>query len=267
MYFTNPMNSKLQTTINQADGATSIKLAGVLDEDNRLTELVDRVGKGRTVINLGEVDRINSCGIRDWVNWLTSIEARGTQPVLTECSPAIVAQLNLVKNFCGGGVVKSFYVPYHCPNCDEEKLLLIDVADLGPPPHEPPTCRCDDCEAVMQFDDMPDQYFAFLTARHRESAQELDKEGTPGARGSSASIKNRTRQSQPQLTTRKSTPSLSSFQTKRPSSPPVVANGAVRISQPLDRAPAVAPPSGMMLKVVIGLLVCTIAVLAFILLT
>jgi anti-anti-sigma regulatory factor len=259
------MPDKLQATINKADGSTSIKLAGVIDEDNRLTELVERVGGGRTVINLGEVDRINSCGIRDWVNWLASIESRGIQPVFTECSPAIVAQLNLVKNFCGGGIVKSFYVPYHCPNCDEEKLLLIDVADLGPPPHEPPPCRCDDCESVMQFDDMPDQYFAFLTNRHRESAQELDKEV---ARGSASSIKNRSRTSQPQLTNRKSTPSMSAFQQPKrpsaPSSPPVVANGAVRISRPLD-APAAA--SGMLIKLVIGLLVITIGVLAFILTT
>ena len=38
-----------------------------------------------------------------------------------ECSPAIVAQINLVNNFTGSGVVKSFYVPYFCSECDEEK--------------------------------------------------------------------------------------------------------------------------------------------------
>jgi len=284
--------NKLEATIQKTEGATSIKLAGVLDEDNRLTELSDRVGAGRTVINLGDIDRINSCGIRDWVNWLAGLEARGIQPVFVECSPAIVAQLNLVKNFCGGGIVKSFYVPYHCPNCDEEKLLLLDVADIGPPPHEPPTCRCDDCESVMQFDDMPDQYFAFLTNRHRESAKELDQESSRAARGSSASIKNRSRQSAPNLTTRKSTPSLSAFQTGLPSrpssdssrpgsrpsaralgsSPPETAtNGsetkkpsAVRISRPLDQA---APSQGMGLKILIGLMVITIGVLLFILAT
>ncbi|MEM9489794.1 MAG: hypothetical protein AAGC55_11650, partial [Myxococcota bacterium] len=68
-----------------------------------------------------------------------------------------------VNNFTGDGVVKSFYVPYFCPECDEEKVLLAETGDMGPPPHEPPTCRCDECDLVMDFDDMPDSYFAFLT--------------------------------------------------------------------------------------------------------
>ena len=87
--------------------------------------------------------------------------------MLVECSPAIVAQINLVNNFTGTGVVKSFYVPYFCPECDEEKVLLVEASDMGPPPHEPPTCRCDECDLVMDFDDMPDSYFAFLSNQRK----------------------------------------------------------------------------------------------------
>jgi hypothetical protein len=100
--------------------------------------------------------------VRDWVNWLSQIETNNAKVVLVECSPAIVAQINLVNNFTGSGSVKSFYVPYFCPECDEEKVLLVESADMGPPPHEPPVCRCDECDLVMDFDDMPDSYFAFL---------------------------------------------------------------------------------------------------------
>src|SRR5688572_6381314 len=114
------MPDKLQTTIQRQEGAHAIKLAGVIDEDNHLAELADKLGDGRALIDLGDVERINSCGTRDWVNWIAQLEARGVQPVLVECSPAIVAQLNLVKNFSGSAVVKSFYVPYYCSECDEE---------------------------------------------------------------------------------------------------------------------------------------------------
>ena len=93
--------------------------------------------------------------------------------MLVECSPAIVAQINLVNNFTGNGVVKSFYVPYFCPECDEEKVLLVEATDMGPPPHEPPTCRCDECDLVMDFDDMPDSYFAFLS--NQKKLAEPDK--------------------------------------------------------------------------------------------
>jgi hypothetical protein len=121
------------------------------------------------IIELGEVERINSCGVRDWVNWLSAIEARGSEVVLVKCSPAIVAQINLVNNFTGNGSVKSFYVPYFCPECDEEKVLLSETDEMGPPPHEPPVCRCDGCDLVMDFDDMPDSYFAFLTSQRKVS--------------------------------------------------------------------------------------------------
>jgi anti-anti-sigma regulatory factor len=156
------MSQKFQATVHQRDEVTFVKLAGVVDEDNELSDLIERIGHGTCVIDLAEVERINSCGVRDWVNWLSKIETNEAEVVLVECSPAIVAQINLVNNFTGTGVVKSFYVPYFCPECDEEKVLLCETADMGPPPHEPPTCRCDECDLVMDFDDMPDSYFAFL---------------------------------------------------------------------------------------------------------
>ena len=137
------MSQKFQHTVQQRGEVSFVKLGGVIDEDNELNELVDKIPNGTAVIDLGEIERINSCGVRDWVNWLSKLENNGTRSVLVECSPAIVAQINLVNNFTGSGVVKSFYVPYFCPECDEEKVLLVEASDMGPPPHEPPTCRCD----------------------------------------------------------------------------------------------------------------------------
>jgi anti-anti-sigma regulatory factor len=161
------MSQKFQHSVQHRGDVSFVKLGGVIDEDNELGELVDKIPNGTAVIDLGEVERINSCGVRDWVNWLSKLESNGTRSVLVECSPAIVAQINLVNNFTGSGVVKSFYVPYFCPECDEEKVLLVEASDMGPPPHEPPTCRCDECDLVMDFDDMPDSYFAFLSNQRK----------------------------------------------------------------------------------------------------
>jgi len=167
------MSQKFQAAVHHRDDVSYVKLSGVIDEDNELADLVDKIPPGTAVIDLGEIERINSCGVRDWVNWLGKLEANNTKIVLVECSPAIVAQINLVNNFTGNGVVKSFYVPYFCPECDEEKVLLVEAADMGPPPHEPPTCRCDECDLVMDFDDMPDSYFAFLS--NQKKVAEPDK--------------------------------------------------------------------------------------------
>jgi anti-anti-sigma regulatory factor len=156
------MNPKFHAAVHQRDDVTYVKLGGVIDEDNELTDLTDRIPAGTAVIDLAEIERINSCGVRDWVNWLTKIEKGGGRVVLVECSPSIVSQINLVNNFTGQGVVKSFFAPYFCPNCDREKVLLVEASEMGPSPHRAPTCRCDECDGVMDFDDMEDSYFAFL---------------------------------------------------------------------------------------------------------
>ena len=211
--------SKFQASIQHRGDVSYVKLGGVIDEDNELGDLVEKIPMGTAVIDLGEIERINSCGVRDWVNWLSKLETNGTRSVLVECSPAIVAQINLVNNFTGSGVVKSFYVPYFCPECDEEKVLLVEAADMGPPPHEPPTCRCDECDLVMDFDDMPDSYFAFLSNQKklaesekingamRELGRGANPEETQQAKGK---IKART--SSPQIKSSASVPSLPSIQ-------------------------------------------------------
>ena len=215
------MSQKFQAAIQHRGDVSYVKLGGVIDEDNELGDLVDKIPSGTAVIDLGEIERINSCGVRDWVNWLSKLENNGTRSVLVECSPAIVAQINLVNNFTGSGVVKSFYVPYFCPECDEEKVLLVEAADMGPPPHEPPTCRCDECDLVMDFDDMPDSYFAFLSNQRKLAEPEkingamrdLGRGSEPESKG-----KVRSRASQPNLTASRSSgpsasvPSLPSIQ-------------------------------------------------------
>lgn len=243
------MSQKFQASVQHRGDVSYVKLGGVIDEDNELGELVDRIPSGTAVIDLGEIERINSCGVRDWVNWLSKLESNGTRSVLVECSPAIVAQINLVNNFTGSGVVKSFYVPYFCPECDEEKVLLVEAGDMGPPPHEPPTCRCDECDLVMDFDDMPDSYFAFLS--NQRKLAEPDKingamKELSGAADGRASVapqakgKIRSRQSQPNMASKPSVPSLPSIQ--RTSTQP--ANSAHHSSGPRlpqGKTPSAAP--------------------------
>ncbi len=214
------MSQKFQASVQHRGDVSYVKLGGVIDEDNELGDLVDKIPAGTAVIDLGEIERINSCGVRDWVNWLSKLESNGTRSVLVECSPAIVAQINLVNNFTGSGVVKSFYVPYFCPECDEEKVLLVEAGDMGPPPHEPPTCRCDECDLVMDFDDMPDSYFAFLSNQRKlaepEKINGAMKELSANADGRasmapSSKSKVRSRASAPNLGTHGSKPSVPSL--------------------------------------------------------
>ena len=158
------MGAKFGSELTSRDGVSTLKLVGVVDEDNELVGLENKLTGGPLVLDLSEIDRINSCGVRDWVNWLGRIEKNGARPVFISCSPAIVAQINLVHNFTAGGIVKSFYAPYYCPRCEKEKLLRLETRDLITlaPITSAPTCRCDECDGPMEFDDMEESYFAFL---------------------------------------------------------------------------------------------------------
>jgi len=288
------MTQKFQSAVQQRGDVSYVKLGGVIDEDNALSELVERIPHGTAVIDLGEIERINSCGVRDWVNWLSKLESNGTRSVLVECSPAIVAQINLVNNFTGSGVVKSFYVPYFCPECDEEKVLLVEAADMGPPPHEPPTCRCDECDLVMDFDDMPDSYFAFLSNQKKLAEPDKINGAMKDMRSSetpSGKNKVKSRASQPNLGqpgSKPSVPSLPSIQRtstqpaktassgpqRQPSRPPLARSpsspqlAGLSMRMPAG-TPVVAAPgrSNALVFTLVGILVGAIVVLAYLVVT
>ncbi len=272
------MSQKFQAAVHHRDDVTFIKLSGVIDEDNELADLSDKIPSGTAVIDLGEVERINSCGVRDWVNWLSQIEGNSTRVVLVECSPAIVAQINLVNNFTGSGVVKSFYVPYFCPECDEEKVLLAESADMGPAPHEPPVCRCDECDLVMDFDDMPDSYFAFLSnPKHLTNPDRISdvlSEFQP-AETEKSKIRSRagagTPSSRSSVTSLPSVPSLPSISLPGTGSPGGFGGvGATAGTSPgtgvrTSRPQLPEARSGVLVYILIGVLVAAIGVLAFLL--
>jgi anti-anti-sigma regulatory factor len=233
------MTQKLRATVENADDASIVTLAGFLDEDNNLKALVEQIPAGPVMIDLAGIARINSVGIRDWVNWLAALEANGTRAVLVGCSPPIVAQINLVKNFAGNGAVKSFQIPYHCSECDEEKIETVETAEMMS--SSPPACLCPHCKRAMEVDEMPESYFAFL-ALPAAPAEPAVRESGPDvervARGSSAGVKSRvkTRERRSDPPARISQPVLSAYQTptagtKRISSTELIVRRPSRPSQ------------------------------------
>ena len=159
----------LVAEINETENVAYVRLAGIIDEDNGLADLTRKLTKPIVIINTADVDRINSCGVRDWVTWLNEIEKKKKEPCLVECSPAIMTQVNLVNNFVGSGTILSFYAPYFCSACNTDKMLLIDVEQAPEgAPFRAPTCRCDQCDHQMEFDDIETSYFAFLTTIRRK---------------------------------------------------------------------------------------------------
>lgn len=152
----------LSWRIKERPGFTSVEFFGEIDENADFTELRRRL-KGNAVFHLAEVRRINSCGVREWVNFVRDLPGV-TELTFTHCSPAIVTQLNMIYNFRGMAKVRSFLAPYVCESCNHEEEKLLDVQTHFPNRdfRRVPDFKCDRCSATMEFDDLPERYLSFL---------------------------------------------------------------------------------------------------------
>jgi hypothetical protein len=148
----------LSWRIKERPGLTTVDFVGEIDENADFAELRRRL-RGAVAFQLGEVRRINSCGVREWVNFVRDLP-HVTDLSFSHCSPAIVTQLNMIYNFRGNARIRSFYAPYVCEQCGQEEEKLVDVPTHGR--QEIPVFACSQCGATMEFDDLPERYLSFL---------------------------------------------------------------------------------------------------------
>jgi DNA-directed RNA polymerase subunit RPC12/RpoP len=149
----------LSWRIKERPGLTTVEFVGEIDENADFVELRRRL-RGTVAFQLAEVRRINSCGVREWVNFVRDLPLV-TDLSFSHCSPAIVTQLNMIYNFRGNARIRSFYAPYVCEKCGQEEEKLVDV----PGQHGGnviPSFACSQCGATMEFDDLPERYLSFL---------------------------------------------------------------------------------------------------------
>jgi anti-anti-sigma regulatory factor len=145
------------------DDVTLIKLCGTIDEDCFLKDIfVDTLNK--IAIDLSGIIRINSCGIRTWINVLEQL-TKTQNVIFIECSPIVIRQFNMIANFGARGVIQSFQLPYYCEACNREYVFRSDTKEflLRPLPLRATVYSCPTCNGVLEFDDLEEKYFHFLT--------------------------------------------------------------------------------------------------------
>lgn len=155
-------SEKLKVFVTTKGSLDYVRLSGVIDEDNNLMSVLPRLTREVVVVGLREVTRINSLGVRDWVNWMNALDAAGKRVVLHECSTAVVSQINLVANFAGKSHIESFLSPYFCSTCDADRLRLIQTRRLTGDPPRAPRALCDQCDSLMALDEVEESYFSFI---------------------------------------------------------------------------------------------------------
>jgi anti-anti-sigma regulatory factor len=152
----------VRATVSTENGDTVLSLSGTMSEERFDYPLLPPEAR-RLLIRTRELSRINSTGVKAWIHFCHALTAEGRSFAFVECSPAIVEQLSNIRNFSGGGEVRSAYVPYHCDSCETDFTVLFDRASLERIRDQPVIeHECTSCKATAQFDDLAEEYFRFL---------------------------------------------------------------------------------------------------------
>lgn len=139
-------------------------LGGILDEDADFKD-IGVAGFDVIDIDLNDLKSINSCGIREWIKWLSTNST--AQIHFANCPKVIVDQINMVDGFLPKNAsVKSFFVPYFNDELGSEKNVLYrEGSEFTGNQIKHPASVKDDDGNDMEMDVIESKYFRFITAR------------------------------------------------------------------------------------------------------
>lgn len=138
---------------------TRVVLRGDFTEATRFDELIPAM-VGRIVFDMAQVTYMNSLGVRAWCEFLRQARIQGYE--FHACSVPFILQASMVRDVVGRGTVTSFFAPFHCIGCDHQEERLLQSAAILASNFEPPVFKCPSCGGALEFDDLPERYFAFL---------------------------------------------------------------------------------------------------------
>src|SRR5262245_21540642 len=158
-----PQSDALRVRSTVRDPITHLELAGQVDESFDPALLLTEAKTRIVILNLKGITRLTSFGVREWTNAMRELCKRVEKVYWSECSPSIVTQLNMVANFSGTAQIVSVQARLYCELCGWETNLNIPVQQ-GVDVKLAET-QCEQCTAVMAFDDDLNTYFAFPKQR------------------------------------------------------------------------------------------------------
>lgn len=146
--------------VRERDGEDHVTISGVIDENADLGPLT-QLGRRPVRIHLRGVRRINSFGVRSWIDAIRRIPV--TTPLrFIHAPPPVVDQANMVSGFVGHGALESFYAPMTCVECDEQVDQLFETAACRANGGRLPATPCPRCGRDMEVDDLEEQYLLFV---------------------------------------------------------------------------------------------------------
>lgn len=152
--------SKAQINLEDQGSTRNISISGIIDEEFSYKELLGDFSQ--MSVDFKELKVINSCGIREWINFIEKL-GNAVEISYHNCPQIIIQQMNMVAGFLSKNAkVISFYAPYYCEESDEEKMVLLESKNIEN--NKAPVITQDvNGESVeLEFDAIEEQYFKFL---------------------------------------------------------------------------------------------------------
>jgi len=153
------MSGKFSFEVQDRGSEIVVKFTGIIDEDVDFSA-IEVVEKASYLFDFDGVKGINSCGIREWIQFSEKFKP-STRLIYQNCTQIIIEQINMVAGFFrNGSEVRNFYAPYFCEKCDEERKVRVDAGLIKA--GAAPDMKCGTCGETMEFDALEEQYFRFL---------------------------------------------------------------------------------------------------------
>lgn len=146
-----------------------LRFVGSIDEDAALDKV--KVGGAKNVVmDMGEVDSINSCGGREWVKWIRNVDTN-MHVEFVNCSSVFLDYANMIDGFVpSNGVIESFNVPYYCEACDQLSLQVFQSQEIRDHKREiPESIPCAKCKKPAEVDVIVPIFLKFLKKAQKGS--------------------------------------------------------------------------------------------------
>jgi hypothetical protein len=146
-------------------GILVVRLAGRMTETFKGAALAKQL-EGDVLLDLGDVERVTSFGVREWLQMVQEAEPRVKRLYLARCAEPIVNQMSMIRRFSGDGQIVSFHAPYACEVCSTQFERLVDCEHDAEAITKgvAPVASCPRCGGIGAFDDDARTYFGFATA-------------------------------------------------------------------------------------------------------
>ncbi len=152
---------KYQMVSNESE--TTVDFSGEITEESttELQKVAEELKAAKDIVfNLANVTKINSLGVRSWVQFIRAIGPEH-KLAFSECAPVTVLQINMIPSFRAHATIDSVICQYSCSSCRALTSTVVECSkyDIDNLPPAPP---CSKCGSETELDEDEEEYFGFL---------------------------------------------------------------------------------------------------------